>query len=146
MRLWMASQFRNDELLAVPKELPDTGSRLHWIVQCLLVALLYYVSGRLALLMAIPPGYAVAVWPAAGVALALTLAWGYRSVLGVVAASFLINVEPAFAAPDLAAALKSVVVALSIGIGAALQAAVAAFVVKRIAGYPRDSERDRDVL
>ena len=35
------------------------------------IAAAYYVVGRLGLLLAIPPGYATAVWPASGIALLL---------------------------------------------------------------------------
>ena len=36
----------------------------------ILVAAAYFITGRLGLLLAIPPGYATAVWPASGIALA----------------------------------------------------------------------------
>ena len=56
------------------------------------VAAVYAIAGRLALLMAIPPGYAAAVWPAAGIALAGVLLFGYRVWPGVVLGSFLVNI------------------------------------------------------
>ena len=37
------------------------------------VALVYCLVGRMALLIAIPPGYATAYWPSAGIALARCL-------------------------------------------------------------------------
>lgn len=36
--------------------------------QALATALAYFVLGRLALFLALPPGYATAIWPAAGFA------------------------------------------------------------------------------
>jgi len=42
------------------------------------VAGAYFVAGKLALQMAIPPGYATAVWPAAGIALGAVLWYGPR--------------------------------------------------------------------
>ncbi|HEV8584169.1 MAG TPA: hypothetical protein VGT02_04275, partial [Methylomirabilota bacterium] len=48
------------------------------VAELLVMAAAYYGVGRLGLLLAIPPGYATAVWPASGIALAGTLVFGYR--------------------------------------------------------------------
>src|SRR5438094_4285971 len=93
------------------------------------LALVYYVSGRLALLLAIPPGYATAVWPAAGVALAGVLLFGYRSVPGVALGSFLVNVGTSFDPTNAHTILCSLATAGAIGIGAALQALAGAWLV-----------------
>lgn len=45
------------------------------------MAAAYWISGRLGLLLAIPPGYATAVWPPSGIALACLLIFGYRNLL-----------------------------------------------------------------
>lgn len=42
----------------------------HTLMLVLGIAAAYYATGRLGLLLAIPPGYASPVWPAAGIALA----------------------------------------------------------------------------
>ena len=55
------------------------------------MAAAYYVVGRLGLLLAIPPGYATAVWPASGIALAGALLYGYRIWPGILLASFLVR-------------------------------------------------------
>jgi diguanylate cyclase (GGDEF)-like protein/PAS domain S-box-containing protein len=94
----------------------------------LMLALGYYLFGRLALLMAIPPGYATAVWPAAGLALAGLLRYGYRVWPGIVLGSFFINFPTAFADAD--AVLPAAVVALILGSGAALQALAGTFLVR----------------
>ena len=60
------------------------------------VAVAYYVSGRLALTLAIPPGYATAVWPAAGIALVAILVLGYRVWPGILVAHLFVNVFTAF--------------------------------------------------
>ncbi len=56
------------------------------------VACLYFVLGRLAVLLAIPPGYATAVWPAAGLALAFTIQYGTRVTPGIFLGSFMVNI------------------------------------------------------
>ena len=51
-------------------------SFLHWpelLAKLAAMAAAYYVVGRLGLLLAIPPGFATAVWPPSGIALAGTL-------------------------------------------------------------------------
>ncbi len=57
------------------------------------LALTYFAIGKLALLLAIPPGYATAIWPSAGVALSVILLKGYRLWPGVLLGSFLVNVD-----------------------------------------------------
>ena len=50
----------------------------------------YAVIGRLSLLLAIPPGYATAIWPPAGLALAGVLTMGRRVWPGIFLGSFLV--------------------------------------------------------
>ena len=88
----------------------------------------YAVAGKLALLLAIPPGYASPVWPAAGVALACVLAWGPRVLPGVLLGSFVIN---ASVAPSDASAVVRFAIPMAVGMGAMLQAWVGGVAVRR---------------
>jgi len=99
------------------------------------LALAYAGAGRLALLLAIPPGYATAVWPAAGIALASLLLWGKRLWPGVLIGSFIVNVATSWNSATLADTLESLAIALSIGAGAALQALLGAWLIGRFVGY-----------
>jgi len=47
------------------------------------LALAYFVSAEIGLLLAVPPGYATPIFPAAGVALAGLLIFGYRLWPGI---------------------------------------------------------------
>ncbi|MGH8454679.1 MAG: CHASE domain-containing protein, partial [Nevskiales bacterium] len=94
-----------------------------------------YVSGRLGLLLAIPPGYATAVWAPSGIALAAVLLGGYRVWPGILLGSFCVNVGTSFDASTLPAILKSLTIATSIGGGAALEAVAGAFLIRRLVGY-----------
>jgi hypothetical protein len=58
-----------------------------------LPALTYLLAGRLALLLAIPPGFASAILPPVGIALAAVLIWGYPLLLGVFIGSTLLNLS-----------------------------------------------------
>jgi PAS domain S-box-containing protein len=100
----------------------------------LAMAAVYFVAGRLALLLAIPPGYATAVWPAAGLALAGVLRYGYRLSGGVWLGSFFVNICTSFPPGGSAAEiLRSVAAAGGIAAGAALQASLGAFLIRRFA-------------
>ena len=53
------------------------------LISLVLLALAYLILGRLSLLLAIPPGYAMAIYPPAGLAVAAVLIGGYRLATGV---------------------------------------------------------------
>ncbi|MGH8729741.1 MAG: MASE1 domain-containing protein, partial [Burkholderiales bacterium] len=57
----------------------------------ILLAAVYFATAKLSLLLAIPPGYATAVWPPSGIALAATLLLGYRIWPGIWLGAVLVN-------------------------------------------------------
>jgi two-component sensor histidine kinase/integral membrane sensor domain MASE1 len=111
----------------------------------LLVAAAYAGSGRLGLLLAIPPGYATAVWPPSGIALAGMLVLGYRLWPGVWLGSFVVNLWPASDATQ-AVSVHSAAVAAGLGVGATLQAASGAFLIHRFVGFPNPLNTEADVI
>ncbi len=113
--------------------------------QVVVLAAAYYLVGRLGLLLAIPPGYATAVWPAAGIALAAVLLVGYRVWPGVLLGSFLVNVGTSLDPSTAASLLGSLAVAGSIGTGAATQACAGAFLIRRFLGVPTSLDSEREV-
>ena len=58
-----------------------------------LLAAGYFATAKLALLAAIPPGYATAVWPPSGIALAALLLLGNRVLPGVWLGAALVNIS-----------------------------------------------------
>jgi len=126
-----------------PSPTPDFSRRL---VEVLAVGVAYFVLGRLALLLAIPPGYATAVWPAAGVALAAVLMLGRHVWPGIAVGSFVVNVWTSFDAASLNTIFKTTSLPLFIGIGAALQALVGAQLIRRFVGYPNPLAKEQDVI
>ncbi len=96
-----------------------------------LLAAVYFAAAKLSLLLAIPPGYATAVWPPSGIALAATLALGNRVWPGVWVGAALVNltVESSW----LASAL--------IGTGNTLEALAGATLIRRFIGVPYRFER-----
>ncbi len=117
------------------------ATALGWLAATAGVGLAYFALGKLALLLAIPPGYATAVWPAAGIALAGTLLFGYRVWPGVFVGSFFVNVFTSFDSTSLATSLGSIVLPASVAGGAALQAVLGALLVRRFVGFPGNFDR-----
>ncbi len=110
------------------------------------VAVVYYAFGRLALFLAIPPGYATAVWPAAGVALVAILLFGYRVWPGILIAHFLVNIFTAFDASSPAAALNSMTLPLAIACGGVLQAVSGAALIRRAIGPSIVLQDQREIV
>ena len=103
--------------------------------QVLLVAAAYFIAAKLSLLLAIPPGYATAVWPPSGIALAAMLLFGGRIWPGIWLGATLVNLTVEL----------SPATAVIIGTGNTLEALAGAAIVQRFIGIPRRFERGRDV-
>ncbi len=112
----------------------------------LLVAAAYYLSGRLGLLLAVPPGYATAVWPPSGIALAVMLAYGVRLWPGVWIGSFLINVWTGLDTTSLRDLLGSLLIPTVIASGASLQAVAGTLLIRRFVGYSNILAQEFDVI
>jgi len=112
-----------------------------------LTALGYFLAGRLALLLAIPPGYATAIWPSAGIALVVILLHGYRFWPAVALGSFAVNSYGALVwGEGIVAWAASAQLPLIIALGAALQALVSVYLLRRFIGYPITLDTSSDVL
>ncbi len=100
----------------------------------MLVAVAYTAVGRLSYTLAIPPGFAVPIWPAAGVALVSVIMGGYRYLpavfLGAVAANLILSIETSADEPFITA-LRGLETASLISLGVMLQTAFAAYLVRR---------------
>lgn len=117
-----------------------------YIVKFCSLAFLYFVTGKLGLLMAVPPGYATAVWPPSGFALAGILIFGYRFWPSIWLGSFLVNIGTALDASSFASTVQSVLPVLLIAFGASMQALAGAYLVRRYVGYPTGLEKEKDVF
>ena len=102
----------------------------------LLLAAAYFAAAKASLLVAIPPGYASAIWPPSGIALAALLLGGTRLWPGVWIGSLAGNLTVE----------GNILVSLVIATGSALQAFAAATLVRRHLGVPKRFERVREVL
>lgn len=100
----------------------------------LLIALLYVLLGKAALILAIPPGYASAIFPPAGMAVTLTFMFGAQPLPGIFIGSALLSGWAAYSgAPE---TLLTLLPALTIAGSSTLQAAAGGWLLKRVLGYP----------
>lgn len=108
-------------------------------------ALAYVLLGAVGLMLAIPPGYASPIFPAAGLALACALWFGHGVLPGVWLGSALLNLSHAWLGGTLDPG--TAVVAVVIATGATLQAEVGRRMVNRWQGPAwRDLEREQDAI
>jgi PAS domain S-box-containing protein len=113
-----------------------------WILRVLGLGLAYYITGRLALSLAIPPGYATAVWPAAGLSLVALLHFGNSVWPGIWLGSFLVT---SGAGSDLGTQDYSLAFSAIAATGGVLQALAGAAVVRRFVGFPNELIHVRDI-
>jgi PAS domain S-box-containing protein len=109
------------------------------------LAAAYFITGKLSLLLAIPPGYATPVWLASGIALGGMLLFGYRVWPGILLGSFLVNVWTSFDTTTTVAMVKSILLPTFIGVGATLQALLGTLMIRRYVGFPSSPGRLGDV-
>lgn len=89
----------------------------------------YAVLGVLGLLLAIPPGYASPVFPAAGLGLVMVLVAGYRLLPGIWIGSLSLNIWVSWSQNDLTQ--NSMLIAACLATGAMLQAGAGCWLVRR---------------
>jgi len=129
-----------------PHATPELASErpVHWLAAALLTFTFYVLAGLAALPLAIPPGYASPLYPAAGVALASVLLFGRRMLPALALAAVCVNLslaaDPAHPSPT------SLLLALAIGCGAALQACAGALLVRRFTPQPLTLGEPREVI
>ena len=116
------------------------------LLAIMVLAIAYLIAGKLSYFSTIPPGYASAIWPPAGIALAGLLIYGYRVWPGVLLGAFITNgliPELTDSVPDI---LITLLTTLVISTGATLQALVGAYWLKRYAGFPNGLRREKAIL
>lgn len=93
------------------------------LVQCGVIIAIYFLAGKLGLVLASLQPNASPVWPPAGIALATLLLLGYRMAPAIFVGAFLVNITAA----------GNVATSFSIATGNTLEALVAAWLVNRFA-------------
>ncbi len=116
-------------------------------VKSVILAVLYVLTGKLGLMLAVPPGYATIIWPASGLAIGMLLVHGPRLWIGVLVGSFLLNLynSQGITLEGGVDGLKFLV-ALAIAVGSTLQALAGRWLVARYLGLPLALERARGLF
>ncbi|HZA53979.1 MAG TPA: MASE1 domain-containing protein, partial [Candidatus Udaeobacter sp.] len=110
--------------------------RLHTLIAILALAASYFCAGKLGLSWAYVHTSASAVWPAAGLALAVLLLWGRRLWPGIFLGAFLVNITTQ----------GSLATTLAIAAGNTLEALLAAWGINRFANGAKAFERARNTF
>src|SRR5436189_666312 len=101
-----------------------------------ILAVIYFIAGKLGLMLASLHASASPVWPPAGIALAALLLLGYRAWPGIFIGAFLVNVTTA----------GNVATSFPIATGNTLEALVGAWLVNRFAGGTNVFDRPQGVF
>jgi len=112
-------------------------SATKYIPKLLLAAVSYFVAGRLGLAVPLTSSNVSAIWPAAGIALALTLLWGYRIAPGIALGAFTVNFVTGIPWPS----------ALGIAAGTTLSAIFGGYLFRHLSqNHDLQATRLRDIL
>src|SRR5438046_4842823 len=126
-------------------EPPDVDRKGSWAMQSRrfsglpligILAVIYFIAGKLGLMLASLHASASPVWPPAGIALAGLLLLGYRAWPGIFIGAFLVNVSTA----------GNVATSFAMATGNPLEALVGAWLVNRFAGGTNVFDRPQGVF
>jgi PAS domain S-box-containing protein len=114
------------------------------LLPCLMLAVAYAITGRLGLLLAVPPGYATAIFPPAGIAMAAALIGGRRTLPWIFAGSCALNLWVGFTIEQHTAA-RALAVAAVVAAASAVQAVAGGWALRELIGYPAALDNVRDL-
>lgn len=106
----------------------------------------YYVIAWVAQLSAIPPDYAVPVWPGSGIALAGLILFGKRYWPAILVAGFAANLSLYIDLDEGATLASTFLCSVGMASGAALQAVFGAWLIQRYSRFPHQVDRYQDLL
>ena len=104
------------------------------------------VTGKLGLLLAVPPGYATLIWPASGIAIGMLLVHGMRLWPAILVGSWLLNAHQSGVFAEHAWLSEKSLAALCIAAGSTLQALAGRALIARLIGMPLQLKSKRDAL
>lgn len=119
-------------------------TRYH-ITTYLLITTLYVLSGKAALMLALPPGYASAIFPPAGIAIASVFIWGRKTLPWVLLGSLILNVWVSYSASQQINA-TGLSAALLIAMASMLQAAIGGWALRRAINFPAPFDTLHDIF
>lgn len=111
----------------------------------LLLALLYLIFGKAGLMLALPPGYASAIFPSAGIAVAAVLIYRRIALPWVFLGSLLLNVSIGYETSQYIDT-KMLITAILIAVASTIQATVGGLIFRRHLSYPLALDNSRDLI
>jgi len=134
-----------DFLLSAPRYIvPPVNLVMSKTLRMLALAAMYFVAGRVGLLVAHVHVSVSPVWPATGIALGALLIWGIGFWPAVFAGAFLVNLTTNL--PHDVAVVPRIIQAAGIAVGNTLEAVAGAWLVNRFANGCNAFQRVRDVF
>ena len=126
--------------------LPALHSPTKRTLRLLTLALAYFITGKLGLLLSTPPGYATIIWPPSGIAIGALLLFGADLWPGVFLGSFVLNglVGHAWSTTG-GFALTPTLIAAGIAAGSTLQALGVRLLIQRWMRLPVELSNTKDV-
>lgn len=104
------------------------------------VAVIYFISGRLGMVLAIPGVNVTPIWPPSGIALAGVLLLGYRTLPGIFLGSAILNISLLSNIQEVSfTSIYALFPSIMTGLGALVQAALGAFLIQE---YLQDRQHD----
>jgi PAS domain S-box-containing protein len=101
-----------------------------WVIDTLAIAALYYISGKIGQIVAIPPSNITFVWPPSGIALALVILLGKRSLPGIFLGAYAVMGIGLFES-GVSLLITSQLAFIGVGIGSTLQPLFGYFILNR---------------
>lgn len=111
----------------------------------LLLTIAYLVSGKLGLMLALPPGYSSPIFPPAGIAVAAAFIGGKKALPWIFLGSLLLNLWVDYSNDQIIGTIGFTVAAI-IAIASMLQAAAGGWGLRRVIAYPAVFNNLRDGL
>ncbi|MDY7549152.1 response regulator [Glaciimonas sp. CA11.2] len=109
------------------------------------ITVTYVISGKLAMLLTLPVGYASTIFPPAGIALAVLFIAGKRQLPSVFLGALLLNIWIAYSAGQSMDRMQ-LILAASIAAASVVQASVGSCLLRKVIGYPLSLDRVREIL
>ncbi|WP_417466000.1 ATP-binding protein [Kordiimonas sp.] len=108
----------------------------YFLLQVVLVALLYFATGKLGLFLATDNDYSTLIWPPSGIALGAILLLGYRIWPAIALGAFATNVSFSIESMTLIDILTTQPQNYVIALGNTAQPLLAAYLLRRFKSYP----------
>jgi integral membrane sensor domain MASE1 len=110
-----------------------------------LLTLVYVASGKLGLMLALPPGYASPIFPPAGIAVAAALIGGRKTLPWIFAGALLLNIWAGYSSSQQINTI-AFAAAIAIAVASTLQAGIGGWMLRRVIGYPAALDHGSEIL